>query len=33
MLPVDCFRCKMDSQVQIEGRLLDIVTDDWKKEK
>lgn len=23
----------MDSQVQIEGRLLDIVTEDWKKEK
>jgi hypothetical protein len=25
--------CNMDSQVQIEGRLLDIVTEDWKKEK
>ena len=23
----------MDSQVQVEGRLLDIVTDDWRKEK
>ena len=23
----------MDSQVQIEGRLLDIVKDDWRKEK
>ena len=23
----------MDSQVQVEGRLLDVVTDDWRKEK
>ena len=23
----------MDSQVQVEGRLLDVVTDDWWKEK
>ena len=23
----------MDSQVQVEGRLLDIVTDEWRKEK
>jgi len=22
----------MDSQVQVEGRLLDIVTDEWRKE-
>ena len=23
----------MDSQVQVEGRLLDLVTDDWRKER
>jgi len=23
----------MDSQVQVEGRLLDIITEDWRKEK
>jgi len=23
----------MDSQVQVEGRLLDVVTDDWRKAK
>ena len=23
----------MDSQVQVEGCLLDVVTDDWRKEK
>jgi hypothetical protein len=23
----------MDSQIQVEGRLLDIITDDWRKEK
>ena len=23
----------MDSQVQVEGRLLDLVTDEWRKER
>jgi len=23
----------MDSQVQVEGRLLDIITEDWRKDK
>ena len=23
----------MDSQVQVEGRLLDVITDDWRKDK
>ena len=28
-----CNATDMDSQVQVEGRLLDLVTDDWRKER